>query len=265
LPDERESETPQQSETVGRVEGLVDDAFGIDFKVPRTIRDLVIQPGKVFDAAAASDYSRYTRPLRLFLALTALQFLIFGLAGATEGTTFGGIFEDQPAALSAVESRLAAAGSSVEVADEIIRKWLGWLNWPLTIMLSLAFVLVFWMLRSSLGLFRSFMLYLTAVNASTIATLPFLLIAALVGPVALSLGSFATMLVFLAYAGVVMHSRAADTALGLSMRLAAICVVFVPIVIAFNVLAVAILELALRMEIGVSWFELLIAGMQAAD
>ena len=260
---EGDDETPRRAGTSGNVEGLVDDVFGVDFKVPRTLRDLVIRPVRVFDAAAANDHSRYTRPVRLFLALAALQFLIFGLAETTQTLTFSAMFEDQPAALTAAQARLAAVGASLEQADEVIQRWFGWLNWPLTILMSLALVLVLWMLRPSMGLFRSFMMYLTILNASTVVALPFLLAAAFFGAQVLSLTSLASILVFLIYAGIVMHGRVAETALGLSVRLGVLFATFAPMVVAMNILAVAILEFALRAEVGAGWLEVLVTGLEA--
>ncbi len=62
------------------LETAVDDVFGVDFKIGRTLRDSVLRPGRVADAALANDESRYTRPLKVYLALFALSSLVFVLA-----------------------------------------------------------------------------------------------------------------------------------------------------------------------------------------
>ncbi len=164
------------------VEAVVEDLFHIDFKLPRTVRDMVLRPGKVADAALSGDHSTYTRPLRVFLALVALQALVTGWLGYNDTGTFGVLFEHQPAALAHITARLAQAGSSLSNADDIIRHWTDWASWPLIMISSLLYALVIWATRPSLGLLKSTILYLVAAGASYAATLPLVILAGLAGP-----------------------------------------------------------------------------------
>ena len=59
------------------VHDLVHEFVHLDSKLFRTLRDLITRPGFVTEEYFAGRKSRYIPPLRLFLALFALQFLAF--------------------------------------------------------------------------------------------------------------------------------------------------------------------------------------------
>jgi hypothetical protein len=248
-----------------RVESLVDDAFGVDFKVPRTIRDLVLRPGRVADAALAGDRGRYTPQLRLFLALFAAQTLLFGLVGADQSVTLSGSFAQSPEGLAAVEARLAEVGSTLAAADETLRSWYNWMTWPITALSSFLFVLVIWAMRPSLGLFRSLMLYLVPMNASYVVSLPLMAVGWLVNEALFLAIALIAFLVYFVYAALVLHRRAANTALGLAVRLLVITIATAPIFAVIYALLVGSMELAFRNEIGTSWIGLVAAGGEATS
>lgn len=242
------------------IETVVDDVFGFDFKLPRTLRDLVFHPGRVADDAIAHDRSRYMRPLRVFLLLSGLQLLIFGWLGINDSGTFSVVFADNPTALASTEARLTAAGSSLAEADEIIRNWTSWTSWPLIAISSFLYVLVIWATRPRLGLLNSASLYLVATNASATATLPLMLAGGLLGPEWMALGAVASFITLFVYVGVILHRRAADTALGLAMRTVACVLGTIPVLLVWIVLAFGTVELAFSSQIGLSRLELLATG-----
>lgn len=261
MTEEPRSGAPRSGDRPSRTESLVDDAFGVDFKVPRTLRDLVVRPGRVADAALAGDRTRYTPPVRLFIAIFAVQALLFGWLGADTSVTLAASLAENPVGLAAVEERLAEAGSSVAEADRILSNWYGWLNWPITMVSSFLYVLVIWAMRPSLGFFKSLMLYLVPTNASYVVALPLLVAAWLFGLGAFVIAALVAFATYFLFAGLVLHRRAAATVLGLATRLVVLLVASVPIFMVIYALLVISLEVALVRGTGVSWFQLIaIAG-----
>lgn len=255
------------SEPKARIEAVVDDAFGFDFKLPRTVKDLLLRPGLVADAALAGDHSRYMRPLRLFLALFGLQALAAGFAGMNDFNPLTDEYANNPAAIAILQERLAAVGSSLERADEVAKNWAQWSNWPLTILSSALFALVVWALRPALGFYRSTMLYLVATNACSVLSLPLFFAAALFHAAALPLALAAGVLMlvaFVVYMGLLFHRRAADTALGLGVRIVLIALGWIPVGLIVGLLAIGLLDAAFRLQIGVSYQELLAAAEAAS-
>lgn len=69
----------------GAVDDTLEDAFGVNLRALRTLKDLVIRPNTVFKSYAANDRVTYTPSIRLFVGLIALQILISVLWGGYGG------------------------------------------------------------------------------------------------------------------------------------------------------------------------------------
>jgi hypothetical protein len=259
------SGAPQPEERSSRTESLVDDAFGVDFKVPRTLRDLVVRPGRVADAALSGDRRSYTPPLRLFFAIFTVQTLLFGWVGADQTITLEATFAQSPEALAMIAMRLAELGSSVAAADEILRSWYNWMTWPITALSSFLYVLVIWAMRPSLGFFKSLMLFVVPLNASYVVALPLMLTGWLLGQAAFIAVSFVALVAYFVFSGLVLHRRSADTALGLATRLLVLMIATAPILVVIYALLIGAIELAFRQEIGTSWFGLIVAAGEASS
>jgi hypothetical protein len=234
------------------LETVVDDVFGFDFKLPRTLRDLAIRPGLVADAALAGGHSRYMRPLRVLLLVYALQLLLTGWLGYNSSGTFSVIFADDPAALSNIEAQLVAAGTTLADADALISKWTSWTSWPLITFSSFLFVLVIWATRPRLGPIKSTLLYIIANSASNTVTLPLTLVGGLVGPYGMLAAASGGFVVLFVYAGLVMHKRVASSALGLAARLVAFVLATIPVLVVGITLVFIGIELAFSAQTGLS-------------
>jgi hypothetical protein len=241
-------------------ESVVEDLFNLDFKAPRTLFDLVFRPGRVADAALAMDHSRYTRPLKLFLAIIAAQTLVAGWLGFNDTGTFGFLFADRPAALSAIAARLAAAGSSLASADELVRQWTSWLAGPMIMVGSLLYVVVIWATRPALGLARSALLYLVAANATNTVTFPVLIATGLGPPEMRVWSAIIGFVVLVPYFGLVLHHRVAKTAAGLIARVAALTLTTIPVLLVSAILVFGAIEMAFHAKTGLSRLQLMAEG-----
>ncbi|NNU17123.1 hypothetical protein HK107_12400 [Parvularcula sp. ZS-1/3] len=96
---------------------LVEDLFGLNVRGLRTLRDMVIRPARVFEAARRADWrGEYTPSVRLvFSILTLLGFLSFFWAG--EDTAF---FEGFSKGFADGQDMEEFDGMETEVAQEII-------------------------------------------------------------------------------------------------------------------------------------------------
>src|SRR5215212_7458680 len=88
---------------------VVHEFVHLDSKLFRTLRDLVTEPGFLTAEYFAGRKSRYIAPLRLFLALFALQFLAFTLYQPAALYTIRSIerFDNRGALTRLVEKRAA--------------------------------------------------------------------------------------------------------------------------------------------------------------
>jgi hypothetical protein len=257
-----EKETPATSSAL---ETVVDDLVGVDYKFPRTLRDMLIRPGAVADAALAKDHSRYTRPLKVFLTVFAVQTLLSGWLGINDTGTFSVIFADEPVALAHVEARLAAAGSSLAEADDVVRQWTSWVSWPLIMITSLLYALVIWATRPRLGLLNSTLLYLVAAGASNTASIPVTLVGGLFGPTGLLWGTVISFGVLFVYAGLVLHRRAADSTLGWALRVLAFVLATFPVLLVVGVLVFGTIEVPFTANTGLSRLQLIAEASRAGQ
>ena len=67
------------------IDNTLEDAFGVNFRALKTLKDIVIRPNVVFASYAANDRVSYTPAVRLFVGLIALQVLISFLWGGYAG------------------------------------------------------------------------------------------------------------------------------------------------------------------------------------
>jgi hypothetical protein len=237
-------------ETESGVETMVGDVFGVDFKLPRTLRDLVFRPGRVADAAVAFDHSRYTRPLRVFLAIFAATALLYGWVGVYEAASLAAGLASDTTGSAAIEARLASAGLTLAEADAILVRWTSWTSWPVTALSSLGYGLVIWLLRPRLGLVKALLLYLVSTNGASLVSVPFIAAGALFGQQVLVAVSLFAFLISFVYFALVLHRRAAGTATGLILRVVALVFATLPVVFLAGVLIYGVVEAGFRIETG---------------
>lgn len=240
---------------------MVEDVLHVDHRFPRTVLDTVLRPSRVLEAALAGDDSRYTRPLKVFLTVFAAQTLVSGWLGINDTGTFQVLLADDPSALAGVQARLAAAGSSLAEADEIIRHWTSWVAWPLIMVGSLLYAFAIWAMRPRLGLVNAILLYLVAAAASNAATLPVTVVGGLFGPTGSLVATGIGFAALFAYAGVLMHRRAADSAFGLAMRVTGLVAATLPMLLVAGLLVFWTVEIPFMKHTGLSRLQLVIEAM----
>ncbi len=104
------SKQPQKREDM---DNTLEDAFGVNFRALKTLKDILVRPKTVFASYAAKDRTTYTPALRLFAGLIALQVFVSFLWGGYSGLLITQ-WESQPATASQMESLFQ--GSVEEIA-----------------------------------------------------------------------------------------------------------------------------------------------------
>ncbi len=197
--------------------------FDVDGRIFRTLWHSFRRPGDVAMASFTADFSQYISPVRVFVALFSMQFII----GATV---------DLP---MIVNVDLLTQGYD----EDLINAWLGDLNrtevnvgmerimslltWPIMIIASLPYLIALKFLRWKLKFWAHLMVYMIATNASTV-TMILLIPTYSFGPAFYSLSMPIALLVFITIAGILMARFYAKTALGLTVRIGVI-VLLVPV------------------------------------
>lgn len=93
------SENPQKRE---ELDNTLEDAFGVNFRALRTLKDLLVRPSVVFASYAANDRVTYTPSIRLFVGLIAVQVFVSFLWGGYGGLLISQ-WEAQPGTIPQME------------------------------------------------------------------------------------------------------------------------------------------------------------------
>lgn len=105
------SDAPQKRE---EIDSTLEDAFGVNFRALKTLKDIVIRPNVVFASYAANDRMTYTPAVRLFVGLIALQVFVSFLWGGYAGLLISQ-WEAQPGVTPQMEALFN--GPITEVAE----------------------------------------------------------------------------------------------------------------------------------------------------
>jgi hypothetical protein len=100
------SHGPDDTEPAGKraeIDNTLEDAFGVNFRALKTLKDIVIRPKVVFASYAANDRVTYTPAVRLFVGLIALQVFISFLWGGYAGILVSQ-WEAQPETIPRMEA-----------------------------------------------------------------------------------------------------------------------------------------------------------------
>lgn len=163
-------------------------AFDVDGRIFRTVWHSLVRAPDVARDALAGDYTRYIAPIRLFVALFGLQFVIANLFD----TPLTGSLEQLTPTLEPVRINAWLAtgqmpdGTAVTTADidRAMEEWGSLFLWPITIISSLPYLLTLKLYRPSIPFWGHVQIYLTSTNAS------FLLMVLMIPLLGLSYGVF---------------------------------------------------------------------------
>ncbi|WP_394694232.1 hypothetical protein [Hyphobacterium sp.] len=81
----QEPDDTQRPDKREEIDNTLEDAFGVNFRALKTLKDIVIRPNVVFASYAANDRITYTPAVRLFVGMIALQVFISFLWGGYAG------------------------------------------------------------------------------------------------------------------------------------------------------------------------------------
>ena len=197
-------------------------AFDVDGRIFRTVWHSLVRAPDVARAALAGDYTRYIAPIRLFVALFGLQFVI---ANLFDTPLTGSLSQLTPGVSpDAIDGWLAtganADGSAVTIADvdRSMEEWGSLSLWPITIISSLPYLLALKLYRPSIPLWGHVQIYLTSTNAS------FLLMVLMIPLLGVSYAAFLTglslaMVVYFIVMGWLVHRLYSRSLLGTVLRI----------------------------------------------
>lgn len=156
-------------------------AFDVDGRIFRTVWHSLVRAPDVAQAALSGDYTRYIAPIRLFVALFGLQFVVASLFG----TPLTGDLSQLSAELEPDQVRAWLAQGETRTGDPVtvgavdraMEEWGSIFLWPITIISSLPYLLALKLYRPSIPIWGHVQIYLTSTNASflfMILTIPLL-------------------------------------------------------------------------------------------
>ncbi len=168
-------------------------AFDVDGRIFRTVWHSLVRAPDVAQAALSGDYTRYIAPIRLFVALFGLQFVVANVFN----TPLTGNLDQLAGTLTPeqIQGWLATGqmpdGSAVTTAavDQAMDEWGSLFLWPITIISSLPYLLLLKLYRPSIPFWGHVQIYLTSTNAS------FLFLIFMIPLITLSYGAFIAGLV----------------------------------------------------------------------
>jgi hypothetical protein len=164
------------------IKDLSEDAFGFGQVDLRTLRDLVLRPREVLEgwmSLGATANGRYARPLKLYLALSAVAMLILflrgGMAFALEGLPSG-----------ALDGLIHSSGKSRDAFMADADGWMSLLLVPLSSLVQAVSIapLMRWWDTERLGWTKGFRSTFAFLNAAAVLTLPFAWLSQGNGPLA---------------------------------------------------------------------------------
>lgn len=224
-PDDAGSKTAprKKAQAYEALDSVAIATFDVDARIFRTLWHSFIRPADVAWASMTGDFSKYISPVRVFVALFSMQFII----GAT------------------VDLPMVANVDMLTTGydPDLVTAWLGELNqtevnlglervmslliWPIMIISSLPYLIALKFLRWRLKFWAHLMVYMIATNASSVMMILLIPTYAL-GPIFYSLSMPIFLFVFVMIMGVLMARFYARTVMGLISRIAVI-VVLIPV------------------------------------
>ena len=149
-----------------QLDELLDGLMGWNQSFLRTLRDGVLAPERVAHAVLTQERDTYASPLRLLIFLfgiyTALTvFIVGGELQSIETLT--------PAPAEVLEAWFVEQGTDLETVNTVWSFWLNILVWPIMVIASFPFALLFKAFAPKRTLYGAVLVYLTTINTMTAA------------------------------------------------------------------------------------------------
>ena len=253
------------------IDEIFEAVFGVDFKIGKTIKDMLLHPVRVAEAELEDGNDVYTPQIKLFIALFGLQLLLLSIFKIFDLVTLEAVILSE-SGLQAVSDRLQAEGSSLSAANDVVRDWYNYSVWPAALTGSVVYVVAMKLFRPAMKLSAHVKLYLLATNAGFLWMFPFLLIGVLPiadASMAALWASVAAIPVFLGYLIPLFRRFYATSAAGLVIRVSVLAILVVPSIVITTSVAYSMISFGMKRETGLGFFEALhiaqIADQSAAD
>ncbi len=231
----KEPQTPVDPGPKGpQLDEMLDSLMGWNRNFIRTLKDGLIHPERVAGAVLQQQPDRYASPIRLLIFLMGvyMTLTVFMMGPDVQGIqTFSG---GSPEALDAW---LSQQGTSLDKVNEVWAFWVQILIWPITVVASLPFALLFKAYAPQRTLYGAVLVYATTVNAMTAAQIGLTLVLAIFLDNADSMAIGLILVLFLYYyiTGRVLYAHYASTLWGTLLKLFSF-VLLTPVTIVITVL-----------------------------
>ena len=241
---------------------LFDAILGWNSRFFRTVFDSLVRPVPVARAALASDTTRYTSALRLFIFLYGL---LMGLAALIGGPVSPGLAGMTQAGPDDLEQWLAGGSHTLVEIEDGLAFWFGVIIWPITAISSSFYILLLKAYAPNRTLYGHLLIYLITNNGAI--GVQILLMVGLAPWVdvltAAVISTSALLLVYLAITARVIFALYAQTVLGGMMKLLGVVLVLPISIVISSVLQFAFVVLYLQIGYDLSLFQLI--AIQAGD
>ena len=201
-----------------QLDDMLDSLMGWNRSFIRTLKDGFLKPEEGAGAILQQESSSYANPIRLLVFLfgiymTLTVFMVGPDAQNVEAFT--------PAAPEVLNAWLIAQGSSLEEVNEVWSFWLQIMIWPIMVISSLPYALLFKAYAPGRTLYGAVLVYLTTINTMTAAQILLTLVLAIFmdNAASVALGLLMVMVLYFYITGRVIYAHYARTLTGTILKL----------------------------------------------
>jgi hypothetical protein len=161
----KEPQTPADPGPKGpQLDELLDGLMGWNRSFIKTLKDGVLYPERVAGAVLAQDHQAYASPVRVLIFLMGVYMT---LTVFMMGSDFQSVQTFSDSSPEALDAWLTQQGSSLDEVNTVWAFWIQVLIWPITVIASLPFALLFKAYAPRRTLYGAVLVYMTTVNAMT--------------------------------------------------------------------------------------------------
>lgn len=214
---------------MGLFDEVSDAVLGVDNRILKTLRDLVLRPGRVADADMTPDNSPYMSQVRLFVAMFGLQTFLFSIFKFAEHQKLS-VLAAASGTTGAARAQLPA-GVTLAQVDAVALDWYNYTTWPALIFGSLLYIGIFYAMRPSLSLRAHIAVYATASNVGSLAFAAMLALGVLTGRIEsfLLIGAILYLAIFFWLLVRFLRRWYARTAIGVIGKFAILLILTIPV------------------------------------
>ncbi|WP_306016793.1 DUF3667 domain-containing protein [Oceanicaulis sp. MMSF_3324] len=231
----KEPHTPVDPGPKGpQLDEMLDSLMGWNRNFIRTLKDSFLHPEWVAGAVLHQDQQAYANPIRLLVFLFGLYMTLTVFIVGTDAQSVEAV---APAGPEILNAWLTEQGTSLDEVNAVWGFWLQVFIWPILVLSSLPYALLFKAYAPRRTLYGAVLVYLTTINAMTAAqiVLTIVLLPFVGKEMSLVFGLLIVTLYYFYVTGRVLYAHYASTLWGTLLKLFSF-VLLTPVTIVITVL-----------------------------